>query len=172
MRLNYDSSDFSVSGGSLSLKSSGGLSQSEVIDLIYPVGSVYISMNTDDPEDLFPGTTWERFGGGRVLMGCGGSDSYVSGYSPESPGILYSEHQVDLDASGVRALINFDSDGKIWWAQGPMTNTSVRSFTASAEATNISYDWQTRTLTDAVNVVGTITTYQPSISAYFWRRTS
>lgn len=148
------------------------MSQSEVIDLIYPVGSVYISMNTDDPEDLFPGTSWERFGGGRVLIGCGGSDSYDLGYSPTTPGALYSEHQVDLEDFGVKAQINFDSGGKIWWNQGPMNNTSSKSFTANAEVTGVSYDWQSRTLTDAVNVVGTITTYQPSISAYFWRRTS
>lgn len=40
------------SGGS----SSGGMSQSEVVDLIYPVGSIYMSVNNVSPSTLFGGT--------------------------------------------------------------------------------------------------------------------
>ena len=40
------------SGGS----SSGGMSQSEVVDLIYPVGSKYMSVNNVSPSTLFGGT--------------------------------------------------------------------------------------------------------------------
>ena len=40
------------SGGS----SSGGMTESEVIDLIYPVGSIYMSVNNVSPSTLFGGT--------------------------------------------------------------------------------------------------------------------
>lgn len=40
------------SGGS----SSGGMSQSEVVDLIYPIGSIYMSVNNVSPSTLFGGT--------------------------------------------------------------------------------------------------------------------
>lgn len=42
-----------------------------MIDVAYPVGSIYITTNAGDPKDLavFSGTTWEAFGKGQVLLG-------------------------------------------------------------------------------------------------------
>jgi len=34
----------------------------------WPVGSIYIGVNSTNPADLFGGGTWERFGNGRVLV--------------------------------------------------------------------------------------------------------
>ena len=41
------------------------------IDKIYPVGSIYITTTTS-PTTLFPGTTWEEYSQGRVLVGYNG----------------------------------------------------------------------------------------------------
>lgn len=41
----------------------------EIVDLVYPVGSIYLSMNYLNPSTIFPGTKWESFGSGRMLMG-------------------------------------------------------------------------------------------------------
>jgi hypothetical protein len=47
-----------------------------MVDTLYPVGSIYISVNSTDPEDIFPGSSWQPFGRGRVLVGVGeGADS-------------------------------------------------------------------------------------------------
>lgn len=40
----------------------------EIFNLIYPVGSIYLSWNSTDPSKLFGGT-WERLSGG-FLYGC------------------------------------------------------------------------------------------------------
>jgi len=33
---------------------------STILDLIYPVGSIYLSLSESDPNTLFPGTTWSK----------------------------------------------------------------------------------------------------------------
>jgi len=38
----------------------GALQMSTVIDTIYPVGSVYLSVSSTNPSTLFTGTTWEQ----------------------------------------------------------------------------------------------------------------
>ena len=44
---------------------------SSIVDLIYPVGSIYMSVNTTNPSTIFQGTTWEAVGQGRTLVGAG-----------------------------------------------------------------------------------------------------
>ncbi len=42
----------------------------EIIDLIHPIGSIYISINDTSPATLFPGTYWRRISG-RYLIAAG-----------------------------------------------------------------------------------------------------
>ena len=44
------------------------------VDLIYPIGSVYMNFNNVNPSALFGGT-WERLGVGRTLISAGGGTS-------------------------------------------------------------------------------------------------
>lgn len=46
---------------------------SDIISAIYPVGSIYSSVNNTSPELLFGGT-WERFSQGKVLVGVNEGD--------------------------------------------------------------------------------------------------
>lgn len=49
-----------------------------VWELIYPVGSIYMSIEATSPEDLFGGT-WERIAQGRCLIGEGSLTDYQDG---------------------------------------------------------------------------------------------
>lgn len=49
----------------------------ELVDFIYPVGSIYISVNSTNPAYLFGGT-WTAWGSGRVPVGINTSDSSFS----------------------------------------------------------------------------------------------
>lgn len=51
-----------------------------IVDMIYPVGSIYMSMNNTNPETLFGGT-WEKLAGGRCLMNTGFLDDDPGGGS-------------------------------------------------------------------------------------------
>ena len=46
------------------------LQKNRIWETVYPVGSIYTSVNSTSPEELFGGT-WESFGQGRTLVGMG-----------------------------------------------------------------------------------------------------
>ena len=43
----------------------------EVIDIVHPVGSIWETTTTDDPNSLWTGTTWVKMDAGRVLVAAG-----------------------------------------------------------------------------------------------------
>ncbi len=43
----------------------------QVIDIVHPVGSIWETTTTDDPNVLWTGTTWVKMDGGRVLVSAG-----------------------------------------------------------------------------------------------------
>lgn len=45
-----------------------------LIDLIYPIGSIYESVSNIDPNEVFGGT-WERYGNGKVLVAVDETDT-------------------------------------------------------------------------------------------------
>jgi hypothetical protein len=50
-----------------------------LVDIVYPVGAVFISTVATSPDILFPGTVWEAFGTGRTLIGVDASqDEFAS----------------------------------------------------------------------------------------------
>ena len=59
-----------VVGGDIDISGTlGGDFKSSIVDLIYPVGAVYISVSSTSPATLFSGTSWSTFAAGRCLVG-------------------------------------------------------------------------------------------------------
>lgn len=54
--------------------SGGGVTMAEVIDTLYPVGSIYISTLATNPGTLLGRGTWTVFGAGKVLVGIDSGD--------------------------------------------------------------------------------------------------
>jgi len=48
-----------------------GLTQKHIVDMIYPIGTVYLTMVGKDPKELFPGTKWKKISEGKYLAGVG-----------------------------------------------------------------------------------------------------
>lgn len=45
--------------------------EKQVIDIVYPIGSIWETTTTDDPNVLWSGTTWVKMDAGRVLVSSG-----------------------------------------------------------------------------------------------------
>ena len=63
----------SEEGEEVPIRDVGAVRSSELFDLIYPVGSIYMSVNSVNPSTLFGGV-WEAWGEGRVPVGVGTAD--------------------------------------------------------------------------------------------------
>lgn len=92
----------------------GMMSQQTIINLIYPVGSIYMSINSTSPAILFGGT-WERING-RFLLGCGDNgDGYD--YAPNSVGGSPShKHTIGIGST---------NDGYLTFNMSLLTNGEV-----------------------------------------------
>ena len=50
-------------------------SSTKIINMIYPVGSIFISVSNVNPSTYFTGTSWEAFGSGKTLVGVDTTDT-------------------------------------------------------------------------------------------------
>ena len=122
----------------------------QLVDLIYPVGTIYESTSSTNPGTLFGGT-WEAFAPGRVLIGAGqGND-----------GITSMSHELTIDE-----LAYHWHDYAPEWVNGSSTNTGI--FGMRGEGKDTTYG-------GGVERVGKSTPFsliQPSKCVYRWVRTA
>lgn len=65
--------DKSLPAGSVDIAGVFAMSGKQLIDVFYPIGTIYESTKPDNPS-TFMGGTWSRFGNGRVLVGVDETD--------------------------------------------------------------------------------------------------
>ncbi len=168
------------------------------INSIYPIGSIYITVNAANPSTLFPGTTWSAFAQGRTLIGVG-TNSY--GVSYPSVNALYGaekhahagpshthtgpSHTHTLGAG--YAMLNIGNGvATMWfntktaparWSENEKANIATAktpSLETSARAIALGGNTDTSG-TAATGYAGTGATTdtdskQPSITVYMWQR--
>lgn len=66
--------DKSLPAGSVDIAGVFAMAGKQLLDVFYPVGTIYESTKPDNPS-TFMGGTWSRFGNGRVLVGVDETDS-------------------------------------------------------------------------------------------------
>lgn len=101
-----------------------------IIDIVYPVGSIYMSVNAADPSKLFSGTSWEKLEG-RFLLGSsstykpgstGGEATHTLTYDemPKHTHAMYSGNgggTQDWEPDGGSYLVDSVTESKTtWWA--------------------------------------------------------
>lgn len=65
--------------------------KTEVVDMMYPVGSTLIRTDAVDPATMYEGTTWVKISEGRMLIGA--NKSYTLGSTGGSANPVLPEHQ-------------------------------------------------------------------------------
>lgn len=144
-----------------------GVNKVSLFDLIYPVGSIYMSVNNVNPSTLFGGT-WVAWGSGRVPVGVNTNDSNFN--TVEKTG---GSSSVKLTANQIPShthdqySINTDDN--------PKGGTAMYSFTSEA-GTVVGFK-NTKTQKNNIKTGSTgggasHTNLQPYITCYMWKRTA
>lgn len=90
-----------------------------VVDKIYPIGSIYTSVNSTNPSTLFSGTTWEQLQD-RFLLGAGSSYSAGATGGEASHVLTTSEmptHHHYFSWSGTHNHTRFSTTGTNGWSR-------------------------------------------------------
>ena len=146
-----------------------GTGADNIADAVYPIGSIYMSVNSTDPGALFGGT-WQRIQDA-FLLAAGSSYPAGSTGGESSHVLLESEipaHGHDLKFSSDITISSF-RDGK-YLAVGANTTSSVRLATVDREI-------DIHTATDSVVASGSSTSaahnnMPPYLVVYAWKRTA
>lgn len=185
------SGNFSLnSAGSLSVKSltvngqtitsGGGLSATEVCNLIYPVGSIYMSINSTNPANLFGGT-WSLWGSGRVPVCINTSDTDFSTVEKTGGSKTHTHtsaaHTHNLSGANAYALVNYTGGRSYlkgrtrssWTPTDALTGTSTYG---SKPSNTWSADVGGKTESTTPGNTGSSSNMPPYITCYMWKRTS
>ena len=104
----------------------------EMIDKIYPVGSIYLAMNSTNPSSLFGGT-WERIKD-RFLLACGDSYTSIGTYGGEEshtltidemPSHTHTANQWNLYANNYGDAYNTPTGTGNWYNQSHITTDAT-----------------------------------------------
>lgn len=131
-----------------------GVSDSDLLNKIYPVGSIYISVNSTNPGD-FLGGTWVEFGQGKTLVG-----------------VNTSETEFDtVEKTGG------EKTHKLAISEMPSHNHYNDTWAASSSGSQYLYFYGQKgtpgdRYTGSTGGGGAHNNLQPYITVYFWKRTA
>lgn len=138
-------------------KSKGSIKR--LVDLVYPVGSLYMSTNSTNPSTLFGGT-WQAYAQGRCLIGAGEGDDGSTSMS-FTAGAEYGEYLHSLDK---------DENGKHnHYYYSPIIQQVQQANNGTVYG---NYNKQYKIQTDDSGEGKGHNNIQPCIGVYIWRRVS
>lgn len=159
---------------------SANSSSSNLVDAIYPVGSVYISVISTSPSTLFPGTTWTRIGAGKFLIAAGDSGTYGGkGTDASATDKTGGTASVTMPAHRHLAPIGYNStavggvniNGTTSSGNGKAYRTAKHDYTGTLDSSVTMYYTGNRVVNTSDGSLS-IATVPPWIAAYMWYRTA
>lgn len=143
-----------------------------ILDLIYPVGSIYMSVNSADPGSLIGGT-WERIQDTFLLASGSTYGAGTTGGSADSVVVSHT-HEQTAHSHG------FGSGDKVWTTAsgstepGNQISGTSKYYAATAKK---DYTWRTRTGSETPDIKSTGESgvgknMPPYLAVYVWKRIS
>lgn len=158
-------SDSTGSNGDIYISLDGNSIKTDLINLIYPVGSIYISVNSTSPATLFGGT-WEAFGQGRTLVGVGTGNDGSTSMSFATAGSTGGEYSHTLTTDEIPSHTH---NTRVAWDSSKGSSSTINgNFQRLLYYPGNAY---------GINSLGTgggssHNNLSPYIVVYFWRRTA
>lgn len=147
------------------------------MQILYPVGSIYTSTVSTNPNTLFGFGTWVAFGAGRVMIGQDGS-SFIAGATGGSADAIIVSHTHTFSGTTNTGNANISQNAGVYGnngtVSGPFSSYAGYGSIAPAQAT-ISDSGHTHTFsgtTASQGSSGTNANLQPYIVVYMWNRTA
>ncbi|MEY8391854.1 BppU family phage baseplate upper protein [Lachnospiraceae bacterium 45-W7] len=162
--------------------------KNDFLNLIYPVGSIYMSVNTTNPSVLFGGT-WERWGNGRVAVGVNTSDAEFNTVEKTGGAKTHTltveetpSHYHSVPSQTVVTTLNGGHQHDLRYNMTATVNgTAMRIMSSGANVSNgmvVSSGDHTHSITIPETFSGISGSYyahnnlQPYITCYMWKRTA
>lgn len=142
--------------------STGGKS---IIDLIYPVGSIYMSVNAADPGELIGGT-WERIKD-RFLLSAG--DTYAAGNTGGSAKATLPSHTHTFGSGGYQTWTAKIGTGST--EPGNQISGDAKYYAAAKGKSTSNYKWLENVDSKGVSDVSQAN-MPPYLAVYVWKRIS
>ena len=125
----------------------------EMFNLIYPVGSIYLSVKNTNPGTLFGGT-WNSWGAGRVPVGVNASDSSFNTVEKTGGEKTHTLTESEMPAHRHRTAIDFGGSETL-------DNYGAYGYNSSSRYYN---------LTSVAGGSQAHNNLQPYITCYMWKR--
>lgn len=152
----------------------------EFLNLAYPVGSIYMSVNATNPETLFGGS-WERISG-QFLLGAtdgGATGTSIKSRSDAAPGASGGEASHTLSEGELPSIVGtFDlrrwgtAPGNVVSATTGKFSSSITSGTSSNTVGVTSTAATTQKITHQFGSGQGHNNMPPFLSVYIWKRTA
>lgn len=144
--------------------------EQKFLNKIYPIGSIYTTVGTEDPADLFGGA-WEIVGANRVLWGVGSSDTAGTTLSEQLPNIKGTWRKNSSAAAGNQVT---DIGSGNFTGSGAITKTTSSQYNCLNDGSASTYvDGFTFNAANSSSVYTDDGIVRPNAyTVKFWKRTA
>ena len=138
------------------------------IDNVYPVGSIYMNINSTNPSTFFPDTTWVLFGSGKTLVGVDTNDTDFN-VAEKTGGSKY----LQAHNHGGSTSTDYAYNSTEIYTTGGSTNFNALTWAGSLVGADTTYrDKTLHSHTISTDGTGDSGNLQPYITVYMWKRTA
>lgn len=142
-----------------------GITLSEIMDAMHPIGDIYMSIDPTNPAAKFGGT-WEAWAEDAFVVGVGADPAFNS--VEETGGSMDHSHDLDTATSGAR--VRLANDNNLMGVVKSLTSRAqTRELGVSSNAATSSNSTLGVALEGESEVVSSL---PPYMTCYIWKRTA